>query len=115
MSASTIVDMAVYNNAALAQVFFPEAPLGILEEGAFADLILVDYHPYTPLSAGNLPWQIVFGFHESMITMTMASGKILMKERKLLTLDEEAIAEQALEKAPQVWQLYMDYVNQKSW
>jgi len=115
MPASTIVDMAVYNNAALAKVFFPEAPIGILEVGAFADLILVDYHPFTPLSAGNLPWQIVFGFHESMITMTMASGKILMKDRKLLTLDEGAIVEKALEKAPQVWQLYLDYVNQKSW
>ena len=115
MPASTIVDMAVYNNAALSRVFFPEAPLGALAEGAFADLILVDYHPYTPLNAGNLPWQIVFGFNESMITMTMASGKVLMRNHKLLTLDENLIAEQALAKAPQVWKLYTEYVNQKSW
>lgn len=115
MPASTVVEMAVTNNAALANLFFPDARLGVLAEGAYADLILVDYHPYTPLTAGNLPWQIVFGFHESMITMTMASGKILMRNRKVLNLDEGAIAEQAIEKAPQVWKQYERYVQETRW
>jgi putative selenium metabolism protein SsnA len=50
---STIVQMAVSNNAALAGQFFPQAPLGVVAPGALADIIFVDYHPTTPLSAGN--------------------------------------------------------------
>ena len=111
MSASDVANMAVYNNAALAQCFFEDAPLGVLAPGAYADLILVDYHPHTPLTAGNLPWQIVFGFHESMITTTIVDGKVLMRDRELLTLDEEAITAHARELAPAVWERYQQQFN----
>jgi putative selenium metabolism protein SsnA len=110
MSALDVEAMGVYNSAALAGEYFPEAPLGIIAPGAYADLILVDYHPHTPLTAGNLPWQIVFGFNESMLTTTIASGKVLMRDRKLLTVDEEAVAARARELAPRVWERYRDYV-----
>ncbi|MEJ2512051.1 MAG: hypothetical protein P8Y72_10705 [Anaerolineales bacterium] len=76
-----------------------------------ADLIFVDYHPFTPLTAGNLPWQILFGFNESMITSTMVAGKFLMRDRKLLTLDEAEIAAQALALAPGVWERYQTYAT----
>jgi putative selenium metabolism protein SsnA len=112
MSAMDVAQMAIYNNARLAGSFFPQAPLGILTEGAFADIIFVDYLPHTPLTSDNLPWQIVFGFHESMITTTIAAGKILMSERRLLTLDEEAITAQARQLAPAVWARYRNYVPQ---
>ncbi len=110
MNGMDVARMAAYNNAALANIFFPEAPLGKLVPGAFADLILVDYHPNTPLTPGNLPWHIVFGFHESMVTMTMVNGKVLMRDRQLLTLDEAAITARAREIAPQVWQRYERFV-----
>ncbi len=98
--------MAAYNNAALAGVFFPEAPVGVLAPGAFADLIFVDYHPHTPLTSGNLPWHIIFGFHESMVTSTIVGGQMLMKDRTVLTLDEEEITARALRQAPSVWERY---------
>jgi cytosine/adenosine deaminase-related metal-dependent hydrolase len=98
--------MAAYNNAHLAGSFFSQAPLGVIAPGAHADLIFVDYHPHTPLTTGNLPWQIVFGFHESMVTTTIGSGKLLMQNRQLLTLDEEAIAAHARQLAPAVWERY---------
>jgi cytosine/adenosine deaminase-related metal-dependent hydrolase len=69
--------------------------LGMLAPGAAADIIFVDYHPYTPLTADNLPWHIVFGFHESMVTTTIASGQVLMRDRKLTMLDEAKIAAEA--------------------
>ncbi|MGW8251503.1 MAG: putative aminohydrolase SsnA [Anaerolineales bacterium] len=106
MNGMDVADMGVYNNAALAGVFFPDAPLGTLVLGAHADLIFVDYHPHTPLNADNLPWQIIFGFHESMVTTTMVAGQVLMRDRQLLTLDEEAISAHARELAPGVWQRY---------
>ena len=106
MPADTVARMAIYNNARLAGSFFPEAPLGVIAPGAHADLIFVDYHPHTPLTPGNLPWQIVFGFHESMVTTTIVAGKVLMRDRQLTTLDEEAITANALRLAPSVWERY---------
>jgi putative selenium metabolism protein SsnA len=76
MQADKIVQMAIYNNAQLAESIFKTGQIGRIEPGAVADLILVDYHPFTPLNPGNLPWHIIFGFHESMVTMTMVAGKI---------------------------------------
>jgi putative selenium metabolism protein SsnA len=106
MSALDVARMAIYNNAQLAGSFFPAAPLGILAKGAHADLIFVDYHPHTPLTVDNLPWQIIFGFHESMVTTTIVAGRILMQDRQLLTMDEAEIAAKALQAAPAVWERY---------
>lgn len=110
-SGNGIAQMALKNNAWLAQQFFPNQPIGILAKGAVADLIIVDYYPYTPLNMGNLPWHIIFGFESSMVNTTIASGQVLMRNRQLLTLDEQAIAETARALAPQVWQRYTEFAN----
>lgn len=107
-----IAHMAIHNNARLAEMFFPDASIGALEVGAVADLILVDYQPFTPLSAGNLPWHIIFGFEASMVTGTMVNGRWVMLDRKLLTLDEQAITQAAREHAPAVWERYEAHVQQ---
>ena len=106
MSAADIAQMAIYTNADLVNSLFETGPVGVLKPGAQADIIFVDYHPFTPLTVGNLPWHIVFGFHSSMITLTMVDGKVLMKDRELLTLDEEKIASEALRNAPGVWERF---------
>jgi putative selenium metabolism protein SsnA len=107
-----IIRAGVYNNARLTEQFFPGQRLGELSVGAVADIILVDYHPFTPLTEGNLPWHILFGFEASMVTMTMVAGNVLMKDRHLLTLDEAAIAQEALALAPGVWERYVENVKQ---
>ena len=106
MNGYDVQQMAIYNNAALANVFFPDAPIGRLIPGAYADIIFVDYHPNTPLTAGNLPWHIIFGVQQSMVTTTIVAGKVLMKDRQLLTLDEQEIGAKAREIAPRVWERY---------
>ncbi len=111
MNGIDIVQMGIYNNAALANAFFPGRRVGQLAPGAAADLIFVDYHPFTPLTAGNLPWHIIFGFNESMVTSTMVAGEFLMQDRKLLTLDEAEIAAQAQALAPEVWARYQNYAT----
>ena len=110
MPGDMLVQIAVQNNARLAGVFFPQAPIGVIEAGAVADLILVDYHPVTPLSAANLPWHILFGFRDSMVTTTIVAGRILMRDRRLLTLDEAEIAARARKEAPRVWERYQRFV-----
>ncbi len=107
MNGYTVVDLAIYNNAALANTFFP-VEVGVLKPGAAADLIFVDYNPPTPLSDGNLPWHILFGFRDSMVTTTIVAGKILMKDRQLLTLDEKEIAAKACMLATKTWKRYQE-------
>lgn len=114
MGGYDVQQMAIYNNAALANVFFKSATIGQLSEGAFADIIFVDYHPNTPMTAGNLPWHIIFGFQQSMVTTTIVAGKVLMKDRELLTLDEKEISAKAREIAPKVWERYQKEVAKVS-
>jgi len=106
MNGMDVAKMAIYHNAELANVFFPDASIGQLVPGAAADLIFVDYHSPTELTAGNLPWHILFGFQNSMVTATIVGGKVLMKNRELLTLDEKEIAAKAREQAAKVWKRY---------
>jgi len=103
MPGNLVMDLAYTNNARLARVFWPEQRLGELSEGAMADLVFVDYHPTTPLSAENLPWHILFGLEASMITSTVCAGQVLMRDRELLTLDEEAITARSRALAADVW------------
>jgi len=110
MGGYDVAQMAIYNNAALANVFFPAGPIGQLVPGAYADIIFVDYHPNTPLTSGNLPWHIIFGFQQSMVTTTIVGGKVLMRDRELLTLDEKEIGAKAREIAPKVWERYQKEV-----
>jgi putative selenium metabolism protein SsnA len=101
-----IQQMAIYNNASLTSVFWPDLEIGRLAEGAAADIIFVDYQSTTPLSTGNLPWHIIFGFESSMVTTTIVSGKVLMRDRHLLTLDEVEITARSRELAGIVWQRF---------
>jgi putative selenium metabolism protein SsnA len=102
----TITQMAIDNNAALAARFFQQAPIGVIAPGALADLMFVDYHPITPLSAGNLPWHILFGVQSSAVTTTIASGKVLMLDRVLLDIDEAEIAAKSRELAAKTWKRF---------
>ena len=111
MNGVDVIQMGVYNNAGLAGMFFPESSLGVIKQGAYADLIFVDYQPFTPLTAGNLPWHILFGFNESQITTTIINGKVVMRNREILTLDEDRIFAEAIKLAPDVWKRYENYAG----
>jgi len=108
LGADRIAAMAWHNNAAMLKKL-SGAEVGAIKEGAKADLMFVDYEPFTPLTAGNLPWHLVFGFQNSMITTTIVDGKMLMRDREILSLDEEKIIHEALALAPSVWERYNQY------
>lgn len=107
-----IAEMATVNNAALLAQFFPGQHLGEITEGATADIIFVDYNPFTPLNAGNLPWHILFGFEASMVTTTIVDGQLLMRDRQILTMDERAIMKEAMSLAPHIWKRYAAFASE---
>jgi cytosine/adenosine deaminase-related metal-dependent hydrolase len=111
-SGNGIARMALENNARLAEVFFPNQVFGTIAIGAVADLIVVDYYPYTPLSAGNLPWHVIFGFEASMVRTTIVAGRVLMQDRQLQTLDEQAIVEEAMSLVPDLWKRYEAFAKE---
>lgn len=103
MNGYDVIEMAVNNNSRLATQIWDGLRVGSIEVGAAADIIFVDYHAITPLNAGNLPWHILFGFRDGMVTMTMAGGKVLMKDRKILFFDEKEIAAKSRKVAASAW------------
>ena len=104
MPGDRVTRLAYAENARLTRLFWPDVTLGRLSPGAAADLVFLDYHPTTPLSAGNLPWHLLFGVEASAITTTICAGKVLMRDRKLLTLDEEWITARSRELAAVLWE-----------
>jgi len=102
MGADQVLEIGVRNNARIAGLFFPKA-LGALSVGAYADIILLDYVPTTPLDADNLPWHLIFGMNGGQVSTTIVGGQVLMRDRELLTLDEEAICARSRELARNLW------------
>jgi len=102
MGGDQVVQMAFAHNARTAELFFP-GPLGELSVGALADVILLDYQPTTPLTAGNFPWHIIFGMDGTGVDTTIVGGRLLMQNRELLTLDEEEICAKSRELAGKLW------------
>jgi putative selenium metabolism protein SsnA len=102
MGADQVMQMAFHNNAQTASLFFPD-PLGQLSVGALADIILVDYVPTTPLTEGNFPWHIIFGVDGTGVDTTIVGGRVLMRNKELLTLDEEEICAKSQELAGKLW------------
>jgi putative selenium metabolism protein SsnA len=105
LGADKVIQMAVYNNRKLASAFF-EKPVGVVAEGAYADLILLDYYPTTPFSSANLPWHILFGVSGGHVHSTIAHGQVLMKNRTLQTMDEAAITARSRAVAQATWERY---------
>jgi putative selenium metabolism protein SsnA len=107
LGADKVVEMAVYNNRRLASIFF-DKPLGIIEPGAYADIILLDYYPTTPLTSENLPWHILFGVSGGHVHSTIVHGRVLMRNRELLTRDEATITARSREVARRTWEKYWE-------
>ena len=102
MGGDQVMQMAFQNNAQIANLFFTD-PLGQLSVGALADIVLVDYVPTTPMTEGNFPWHIIFGVDGTGVDTTIVGGRVLMQNKKLLTLDEEEVCAKSRELAGKVW------------
>jgi len=91
------------NNAVIANKYW-NVPLGAIEEGAAADIILIDYYPPTPLDESTFIGHIIFGISHSTVDTTIVNGKILMENKVLkLDIDEEEVSRKSLETAKKLW------------
>ena len=97
-----VTDMLFKNNREICARYFQDQ-LGILKAGAAADVIVMDYKPFTPFSADNIDGHMIFGMTGRQCETTMCNGRLLMQDRQLIGIDEEAINARTLEVSKKLW------------
>ena len=96
------MDMLFKNNAAIAAKYF-EKPLGVLKSGAAADVIVMDYKPFTPFSEENIDGHMLFGMMGKNCRTTIINGKVLYQDREFVGIDEDKINAWTMEQSKKLW------------
>ncbi|HXY69583.1 MAG TPA: putative aminohydrolase SsnA [Gemmatimonadales bacterium] len=96
---------ALLNNRTIARKLWG-MEIGRIEPGARADLVLVDYWPPTPLHAGNLFGHVLFGIANAPVDTLIVNGRVVVKDKRCVTVDEAAVAERATRKAKALWERF---------
>ena len=94
--------MLFQNNAAIGAKYF-QKPLGVLKSGAAADVVVMDYKPFTPFSEENADGHILFGMMGRSCRTTIINGRVLYKDREFVSIDEERINAWTLEQSKKLW------------
>jgi cytosine/adenosine deaminase-related metal-dependent hydrolase len=95
--------LLLQNNADIAERQFG-IRVGELAEGRPADMAILDYIPPTPMDENNFLGHLIFGMVDATVDTTVCRGKILMKNKQILTMDEERLAARSRELAPKMWE-----------
>ncbi len=72
-----------------------EKRIGSLEKGKRADLIIVDLNSPHLVPFYNVYSQLVYAANGADVETVIIDGRIVMKNRKLLTLDEDTVMQEA--------------------
>lgn len=99
---SEVPQMLFDGNAKIAGRSF-KTPLGVLKKGASADVIVMDYIPLTPMDASNCNSHILFGMTGRSVVTTVCNGRVLMKDRVLVGIDEEKVMADVREESVKLW------------
>ena len=94
--------MLFENNARIAAKYF-KRPLGVLKKGAAADVIVMDYKPFTPFSDENINGHMLFGMMGRCCRTTIINGKVLYKDREFTEIDEDAVSAQIMGESGKLW------------
>lgn len=79
-------------------------PLGRMEPGAPADLVVLGYDPPTPLDGGTLGAHLLFGgMAGAPVRDVIVAGRTVVREGRLLTADEPALKARARAAAQRLW------------
>lgn len=101
------VTMLVHENARYASNLFG-VPLGVIEPGAKADIILVEHFPFTPISVENWYGHFLFGVQPSRVSHMWVNGEPIMADGKVLTVSLEHMAAEARKLTPSTWQRFRE-------
>ena len=102
IDAYTILEMATIKGA---ELYGLDKQLGSIELGKKADLIVLkpDVLP-TPLNSHSVVGHLINSIDGNDVSTTVVDGRIVMRERKVLTADAKAIQGKAQEAASALWE-----------
>jgi len=67
------------------------------------NLVVLDYQSPTPISQDNFLGHFVFGFQAADVQHVISNGKLIVKDRKMQTIDEAEVYAFAQEQAIKLW------------
>lgn len=96
MSAEDVIEIATLGGAVAMGI---EDKVGSLEEEKLADIILVDMDGLSLTPSVNPVSNLVYSGSGTDVDTVLVNGRILMRNKELLTLDEEAVKQRARRRA----------------
>ena len=100
-----ISSLLLENNAKIVNRLWNTDKFGILKEGNYADIIMFDYDPITPLNEDNVLGHIVFGIAEANVETTISNGKVLWHNYEFEDfIDQHQINKHSRELAKKLWE-----------
>ncbi|MEI6667741.1 MAG: amidohydrolase family protein [Acidobacteriota bacterium] len=78
-------------------------PIGALEPGAAADLVVHDYPSPTPMTSANLTWHALTGLHAGTIRHVMIGGRWVCRDGAVTTVDTDHVYRGAKRAAAELW------------
>ena len=88
-----VIDMATMGAA---RALHMENKIGSLEVGKLADIIVIDTKAPNMIPVYNPYSALVYSANAANVRHSIVDGKLLMEDREILTVDEDAIREEAL-------------------
>ncbi len=94
LNAKSVVEMATIDGA---RAIHMEKEIGSLEAGKKADLILISLNEPNAVPMYDIYAQIAYSLKGSDVETVIISGKVVMRDHRLLTVDEPKVLEKARE------------------
>jgi len=101
LPAEEIIEMATINGA---KAMGLEKEIGSIEKGKKADIILVDMNAPHMVPPTNPVSNLVYAAHGYDVDTVIIDGKVIVRNKKVLTMDEEDIKKRARERAVKVYE-----------
>ena len=67
------------------------------------NLVILDYDSPTPVSRENFFGHFLFGITSNHITDVISNGRLVVKDRKIMTVDENEILRESRQQAERLW------------
>jgi len=92
--------------ARLAGRLFDEPSLGLIEPGAPADLVVLDYPAPALVDDAGLAGHWIFGLNAGRVRDVMVNGELVVADRQLTRLDQDGIAADTRQAAARLWRRF---------
>lgn len=80
--------------------------IGVIEEDAKADFVLLDYLPPTPLNQDNFFGHFIFGFSSRFVSDVIINGDFILKDRVFTKIDEKKVFKESEVIAKNLWERF---------